>query len=296
MERRDKVAASSFDPDDYFPILRRHTDCPKPVKTSQHPPQPVRPRLQSWHNVSGSMDYSNISLVATGARRGSIKTSHTNPFSGEETTNEAVVNDLIENRGRRSIEVPKRVLELAAPVKHSVYTKDLDLVDTKVKLSKLHIQWPDTGERKSKSTTRVRTTSPANCGQEFNCHTVAKAASKANGRAVPDRLKSLPSTKCQRCGKLTPKQRCVSAEKARFSTPRSQAFKGPSACKSYTVDLNLVRKFNEEQQHLLATIRDMTSARAELHGILRNQMQEYAPWAANDVEAEDGMGKAVHFQ
>ncbi len=259
MDIRDRTL---FDPDCFLPRPRRHTDQPRPVKPTALPalsprPAPPRPRTRSFINVS--LDCSTLSLVGNGQNKVQISA-------------EVAVE---EGRPRRNSggEVSKRVLELAAPTKRAVYTKDLDLVDTKVKLSRLRVQWPlSAGERKSKSTSRVR---------------VSSAESTAG---VKVQKRPAKHSKPESSTKAAPVQRCVSEEKQ-----KTYALKGPSECKTHVVDLLLVRQYNEDQQHLMATIRDLTSGKWEQHSILRSRMQEFAPWAAADLPQAERMDKAVHF-
>ena len=272
----DLPESAPFDPDNFQSRPRRHTDQPRPLKPTVLPaltPRPTpRPRTRSFNNVNASLDYSGLSLVSNGSHKVQIKTTDVSVDDG---------------RTRRSsgVEASKRVLQLAAPHKRAVYTKDLDLVDTKVKLSHLRVQWPLTaGERQSKSTTRVRVGSP-------------EASSNVQFPAKPK--KTAPSAKPAKpvSGKSAVSQRCVSEEKQRYSEPDSRKAPpiGPSACKSHSVDLLLVRQYNEAQQHLLATIRDLTSGKWEQHSILRSRMQEFAPWAACELPSAERMDKVVHF-
>ena len=60
----------------------------------------------------------------------------------------------------------------------------------------------------------------------------------------------------------------------------------PSACTSHSVDLNLIRQYNEEKQHLQTTINDLLSGRILLPGILRSHITDFAPWTA---EAQKGV-------
>ena len=241
-----------FDPDAYLSRPRRHTDQPRPLKPTVLPTP--RPNTRSFNHGSGPMDCSSLSLVSNGQNKVRIRA---------EDLSEAAE----EPRKGSGGEVSKRVLALAVPTKRTVYTKDLDLVDTKVKLSRLRVQWPLSayGDRKSKSTSRVRLSSP-------DSSFLAGAKARKSVRPVQN--------------KVAPAQRCVSEEK---TCKKTYALKGPSACKCQTVDLLLVRQYNEDQQHLLATMRDLTSGKWEQHSILRSRMQEFAPWAAEHRD------KAVRF-
>lgn len=185
-----------FDPDAFLSRPRCHTDQPRPLKPttlSALRPTP-RPRTRSFNHVSGSLDCSTLSLVGNGQNKVQIRT--------EEAAEEP--------KKSSGGEVSKRVLALAVPYKRAVYTKDLDLVDTKVKLSRLRIQWPLSEERQSKSTSRVRLSSP---DSSF------LAGAKARKSVRPVQNKAV---------KAAPVQRCASEEK---SCKKTYALKGPSACK-----------------------------------------------------------------
>lgn len=59
----------------------------------------------------------------------------------------------------------------------------------------------------------------------------------------------------------------------------------PSACNSHPVDLNLIRQYHEDQQHLQTTINDLLSGRFQLlHGILRSNITDFAPWTAGEAQ------------
>ena len=87
-----------------------------------------------------------------------------------------------------------------------------------------------------------------------------------------------------------PSTRSQSAEKTSHKRPfRAIGGMKPSACTSYLVDLNLIRQYNEDQQHLQSTITDVVLGRIQVpHGILRSNIMEYAPWTAEG-------GKGVRF-
>lgn len=274
MEARDQAA---FDPDNFTARPRRHTDQPRPYKATPLPvltPLPAsRPRTRSFNHVSASLETSELSLVGNGHNRVQVKADRSMEI-GEAS------------RPRRNSggEIPKRIAALAVPHKRGVYTKDLDLVDTKVKLSHLHVQWPvsASGQRKSKSASRNRLGSPEDA-------ILPRGVAKSRKSERPEKILRVPTV---------PAQRCVSEEKRRMEEPdqrKAYAFKGPSACNFHTVDLLLVRQYNEDQQHLLATIRDLTSGKLEPHSILRCRMQEYAPWTACGLTPDERTDKAVHF-
>lgn len=266
MEQHD---SESFDPDNFVPRPRRHTDQPRPIKPTALPTLSVsRPRTGSFNAVSVSLDTSGLSLVSNGHNKVQIKADKSLDAAGE----------AVRPRRGSGVEISKRVLALAVPHKRTVYTKDLELVDTKVKLSHLRVQWPlsAVSERKSKSASRNRLISP----EEHRVPVKTRKSEKPSVRAQP----------------VPP--RCISEHKRRAEEPdtkKTHQFKGPSDCNPHAVDLLLVRRYNEDQQHLLATIRDFTSGKLEPHSILRCRMQEYAPWTACDLPAEERIDKAVHF-
>lgn len=261
--------SESFDPDNFVPRPRRHTDQPRPIKPTALPPLSVsRPRTGSFNAVSVSLDTSGLSLVSNGHNKVQLKADKSMDATGGP----------LKPRRSSGAEIPKRVLELAAPHKRTVYTKDLDLVDTKVRLSHLHVQWPlsAVSERKSKSASRNRLSSP----EEHRVLVKARKSEKPSAKVQP----------------VPP--RCTSENKRRVQDPdtkKTHQFKGPSDCNLHVVDLLLVRQYNEDQQHLLATIRDFTSGKLEPHSILRCRMQEYAPWTACGLPADERIDKAVHF-
>ena len=268
---------AAFDPDNFLPRPRRHTDQPRPFKPTPLPvltPLPAtRPRTRSFNHVSASLETSELSLVGNGHNRVQIKADRS-----------MEVGEVGRPRRNSGGEVTKRILALALPQKRGVYTKDLDLVDTKVKLAHLHVQWPVSvpGQRKSKSASRNRLGSPED-------HVLPRGGVKSRKSERPGKAQKVSTV---------PSQRCASEEKRRMEESdmrKASAFKGPSACNLHTVDLLLVRQYNEDQQHLLATIRDLTSGKLEPHSILRCRMQEYAPWTACALTPDERVDKAVRF-
>ena len=87
----------------------------------------------------------------------------------------------------------------------------------------------------------------------------------------------------QRPGRGESGSRSASEEKNYQRKPTNRI--KPSACNSHPVDLNLIRQYREDQQHLQTTINDLVSGRFQLlHGILRSNITDFAPWTAGEAQ------------
>ena len=263
----DKRITVSFDPDKPCLPARRHTDAPKPMKQSGFQQLPTvsgaRPRTKSWNWVSGSMDYSNISLLPP--TRTPSKP-HFPLAKDPRLLQNTTLDDLIDSRSRRN----------SGPEARSKRV----MCDNSVMVQKEVTGLERPSARKSKSTTRVRAVSPTLVSPHN--HSFQTVARSVNGRkSVQEGRKKAPVAAFR--GRGCTGQRCVSEGKYACDD-RLNVMKGPCACNTHVVDLLLVKRYKEEQDQILATIRDLTSGRlCEPHSILRRHMQAYAPWTASEV-------------